>query len=267
MKAVVHGMLAAASAALPSGAALAHGISEPDRLAMIEGGYGRYVELGALHMLTGYDHLLFLLGVVFFLTRLRDVVVFVTAFTLGHSITLLGATFLGITVNPFAVDAVIALTVAYKGFDNLGGFQTHLNIRPPSLLAMVFGFGLIHGFGLSTRLQELPLGDDRVATGLRILCFNAGVELGQIAALLAMTAALALWRRRPSFPRFSALANGALVAAGLLLFLAQSHGALHTLDPDQFGFATDQHTHAHEDMRLELQRLEQRRKAAGHDNL
>lgn len=134
------------------------------------------MKLGAKHMLTGVDHLLFLFGVMFFLRRFGDVLKYVTAFTAGHSITLLFATLSGITANYYLIDAVIALTVCYKGFENNDGFQRHLGVRPPHLVAMVFLFGLVHGFGLSTRLQQLPLGD----TGLvaRILSFNAGVELG-----------------------------------------------------------------------------------------
>ena len=149
------------------------------------------------------DHLLFLFGVIFFLTRFADVAKFVTAFTLGHCITLIFATFLGITWNYWLVDAVIALTVIYKGFDNNGGFQRHLDMKSPNMLGAVFAFGLIHGFGLSTRLQQLPLGEDKAGMLGRILSFNVGVELGQIAALTAMLVLLAAWRRRPSFAKFS----------------------------------------------------------------
>ena len=135
--------------------ALAHGISDADKQRMLEGSYLQYVGLGATHMLTGYNHLLFLFGVVFFLTTFKDIARFVTAFTLGHCVTLIAATFLLITWNYFLVDALIALSVIYKGFDNNGGFQKHLGIKSPNLLAVVFGFGLLHGFGLSTRLQQL----------------------------------------------------------------------------------------------------------------
>jgi hypothetical protein len=111
-------------------------------------------------MITGYDHLLFLFGVMFFLTRFSAIIKFVTAFTAGHTITLIAATFVGIQANYFLVDAVIACTVIYKGFDNLDGFRKYLNVNSPNLLTAVFVFGLIHGFGLSTRLQQLPiLGD------------------------------------------------------------------------------------------------------------
>ncbi len=233
-------------AAFPA-TAYAHGISEADKQAMLAAGYLGYAKLGASHMLTGYDHLLFLFGVVFFLSSAKEVVKFVSVFTLGHSITLILATFAGVTANYFLVDAVIALSVCYKGFDNNGRFQTYLSVRAPSLLGMVFGFGLIHGFGLSTRLQQLPLGDKGSAFLGRIIAFNVGVELGQVAALLLMLVLLSAWRRRPSFVTFSKVANDGLMLAGLLLFIMQIHGYLHTQYPDDFGFNADGHAHAHED--------------------
>lgn len=218
---------------------------------MLEGGYLQYIGLGATHMLTGYDHLLFLFGVVFFLTRFSEVAKFVTVFTLGHCITLIFATFLQITWNFWLVDALIAVSVIYKAFDNNGGFQKHLGVKSPNLLAMVFGFGLLHGFGLSTRLQQLPLGDDSSGVLLRILSFNVGVELGQIAALAAMVWLLAIWRKRESFPRFSVLANQALMAVGTLLLLMQLHGYQHDSDPDGFRFPSKEHRHDHEDIEVE----------------
>ncbi len=231
--------------------ALAHGISDADKQRMLEGGYLQYVGLGATHMLTGYDHLLFLFGVVFFLTTFKDIAKFVTAFTLGHCITLIAATFLQITWNYFLVDALIAVSVIYKGFDNNGGFQKHLGIKSPNLLAVVFGFGLLHGFGLSTRLQQLPLGDDKSSILMRILSFNVGVEIGQIAALSVMVSLLALWRKRPSFQRFSALINVALVYSGALLLLMQLHGYQHDTDPNGFRFPAQEHRHEHEDMEID----------------
>jgi hypothetical protein len=230
--------------------ALAHGISEADKQAMLAGGYWQYASLGAKHMLTGYDHLLFLFGVVFFLTNFRDVAKFVTAFTLGHCITLIFATFLGITWNYWLVDAVIALTVIYKGFDNNGGFQRHFDVKSPNLVAAVFIFGLIHGFGLSTRLQQLPLGEDKMGMLGRILSFNVGVEVGQIAALSAMLVVLAAWRRRPSFPKLAVAANTALMFVGGLLLLMQLHGYTHDADPGGFRFPEEEHKHLHEDLDL-----------------
>ena len=231
--------------------ALAHGISEADRQRMLSGGYLQYVGLGATHMLTGYDHLLFLFGVVFFLTGFKDVAKFVTVFTLGHCITLVFATYYRIAWNYYLIDAVIALSVIYKGFDNNGGFQKYFQMKSPNLLAAVFGFGLLHGFGLSTRLQQLPLGDDGTAMLIRILSFNLGVELGQLAALAPMVALLAFWRHRPSFGRFSFAANLGLVYAGALLLLMQLHGWQHDSNPNGFRFPEQEHRHAHEDMDIE----------------
>lgn len=232
-------------------AVLAHGISEADRQRMLDGGYLQYVGLGASHMLTGYDHLLFLFGVVFFLATFKDVLKFVSIFTLGHCITLILATYFQITWNYYLVDAIIALSVMYKAFDNNGGFQKYFQMASPSLLWMVFGFGLLHGFGLSTRLQQLPLGDDPLAMLGRILSFNVGVELGQIAALVVMVGLLALWRHRPSFKRFSYAANLALFYAGVYLLFTQLHGYQHDAHPDDFRFPAAEHRHAHEDLDVE----------------
>jgi hypothetical protein len=230
---------------------LAHGISEEDKLRMLNGGYLQYMELGASHMLTGYDHLLFLFGVVFFLTSFKDIAKFVTAFTVGHCITLIFATFYQITWNYFLIDAIIALSVIYKGFDNNGGFEKYLDMKSPNLLGAVFLFGLLHGFGLSTRLQQLPLGDDNTGILFRILSFNLGVEIGQILALTVMVAVLSLWRHKASFQRFSFASNQALVYAGVLLLFMQLHGYQHDSDPDGFRFPSQEHRHAHEDLEVE----------------
>ena len=223
--------------------AYAHGISEADKASMVAGGYTEFVWLGAGHMLTGYDHLLFLFGVIFFLTKFLDVVKFVTAFTLGHTITLILATYMGITANYFLIDAVIALTVVYKGFDNLGGFRKYLDMQSPNLLLMVFLFGLIHGFGLSTRLQQLPLEGGSLL--LKIISFNVGVELGQIAALTVMMALLATLRNTVFFAKFSGAANVGLMFVGMLLLLMQLHGYLHEAYVDEMPFSSDAHYHDH----------------------
>lgn len=235
--------------------ALAHGISEEDKQGLIDGGYLRYTWLGATHMVTGYDHLLFIFGVIFFLTGFRDVVKYITIFTVGHSLTLIFATVFGISANYFLVDAVIALSVCYKGFDNLDGFRKYLKMPSPNLLWVIFGFGLIHGFGLSTRLQQLPLGESGLIA--RILSFNVGVELGQVIALTVMLALIAGWRRTKSFDQFSAVSNAGLIAAGIFLFLMQMHGFGHTTDPDSFGFSTDNHFHEHQ--KLEEAIIEQQK--------
>jgi hypothetical protein len=221
--------------------AFAHGMSQADQQAALAGGNFEYLRLGATHMLTGYDHLLFLFGVMFFLSHLNEIVKFITAFTLGHCITLVCATLLHIKANYFLIDAVIALTVCYKAFDNLDGFRRWIGTSPPSLLGAVFLFGLIHGFGLSTRLQSLPLGQEGLV--LRILSFNVGVEIGQILALAVMAAILAGWRKSASFAKFSTLANATLMAVGALLFLMQLHGFQHTKFPEEFVPHDDSHHH------------------------
>lgn len=229
----------------------AHGISAADKQAMLEGGYLQYIWLGATHMLTGYDHLLFIFGVIFFLTTFRDIVKFISVFTFGHCITLIFATFFKITANYYLIDAVIALSVMYKGFENIDGFKKYFQWEPPTLLRMVFIFGLIHGFGLSTRLQQLPLGDDNVSMLFRILCFNVGVEVGQIAALAVMMIFLSGWRKAAAFAKFAYAANVALVAGGIFLFFMQFHGYWHTSDPDAFPLNKDDHNHIHIDMQAE----------------
>lgn len=204
----------------------AHGISEAERQAIKEGGNLSYMQIGAMHMLTGYDHLLFVFGMVFFLYTLRDIVKYVTAFTLGHSITLIFATFYAIQLNYFLIDAVVGLSVCYIAFSNIDGFRKYLNIHPPNILAMIAGFGLVHGFGLSSRLQELPLSENGLL--INIISFNIGIELGQLAALLVMILIIDLWRNSESFKRFGFISNYVLILAGALLFLMQMHGYAHT---------------------------------------
>ena len=243
-------------------AALAHGISPEQKARMLTGGYFQYIVLGAEHMITGYDHLLFLFGVVFFLTTFRDIAKFVTAFTLGHCITLVFATFYRITWNYFLVDAIIALSVMYKAFDNNGGFEKYLSVKSPNLLRMVFGFGLLHGFGLSTRLQQLPLGDDATGMLFRILSFNVGVEIGQIGALTIMVFCLSSWRKQASFQKFSFAANTLLMYAGVFLLFMQMHGYFHDSHPNEFRFPAEEHQHIHEDM--DINNLQ---KESGRENL
>ncbi len=232
--------------------AYAHGISEADKAAMLNGGNLQYIWLGATHMLTGYDHLLFLFGVIFFLVNTKDILKFVTVFTIGHSITLILATFLAIRINYYIIDAVIALSVIYKAFDNNKGFQNYFGMKQsPNILLMVLLFGLIHGFGLSTRLQELPLGEQGSDMLLRIVSFNVGVELGQILALIGMLILLTSLRKLDGFIRYSKITNHFLMFLGFLLLLMQLHGYLHTKNPEELGFAKKAHQHIHEDMEIE----------------
>jgi len=237
---------------LLSSVAYAHGISEVDKAAMLNGGNLQYIWLGATHMLSGYDHLLFLFGVIFFLTNTRDIVKFVTVFTIGHSITLIFATFLGIKANYYLIDAVIALSVIYKAFDNNKGFQSYFGMKQsPNMLMMVLIFGLIHGFGLSTRLQQLPLGEDSGEMLLRIISFNVGVELGQIVALIVMLIILTGLRKLEEFNRYSKIANHFLMFLGFLLLLMQLHGYLHQTSPEENWFDKKTHGHIHEDIEIE----------------
>lgn len=217
--------------------AYGHGMSEAEKQAIIEGGNLMYLWIGATHMLTGYDHLMFIFGIIFFLTKFRDIVKYVTAFTLGHSITLIYATYNGIQLNYFLIDAVIALSVCYIAFANLDGFRKYLAIKPPNMMLMIIGLGLIHGFGLSTRLQALPLSEDSLL--LNIISFNAGIELGQISALAAMLVLVAMWRKSQSFSVHSRIANYSLIMSGLLLFLVQTHGYSHSSPPEELAAGKD----------------------------
>jgi len=198
---------------------LAHGVSPSDQATLNGGGLVAYILVGAKHMVTGYDHLLFLVGVIFFLTDFKDIVKFITAFTIGHSITLLSATMLSIQANEHLIDAVIALSVLYKGFENHGGFPKVFNTQSPNLLGMVGIFGLIHGFGLSTRLQSFDMGEGALFS--KILCFNIGVELGQIVALIPIVFLIQLWRNKDSYDVFHSITNWGLVVAGVGLFFFQ----------------------------------------------
>lgn len=203
-------------------ALFAHGVSSADQEILSNGGLLSYILVGAKHMVTGYDHLLFLAGVIFYLSGFRDIVRFITVFTIGHSITLISATYLGIQANEHLVDAVIALSVLYKGFENLGGFEKVFGIKSPNLLLMVFIFGLIHGFGLSTRLQSFDMGAEQFL--LKIISFNVGVELGQIAALIPIVFIITRWQSKKSYDAFYKAANYYLVIAGVGLFLYQLYG-------------------------------------------
>lgn len=198
---------------------MAHDVSSGDQAILDNGGLLSYVWVGAKHMLTGYDHLLFLAGVIFFLKGFKDILKFITVFTIGHSITLIGGTFTGILVNEYFIDAIIALSVVYKGFENLDGFPKIFKTQSPNLLLMVFSFGLIHGLGLSTRLQSFDLGQEQFL--LKIISFNIGVEFGQIAALIPIVFLISKWKQKSSYNAFYKASNVYLIIAGIALFLYQ----------------------------------------------
>ena len=170
--------------------------------------------LGAKHMVTGYDHLAFLVGVIFFLFRLRQIALYVSLFSLGHSITLLAGVYFQWNVDPHLVDAVIGLSVAYKAIENLGGFRTLFGGQIDPRLA-VFGFGLVHGLGLATKLQALKLNPDGLLANL--VSFNVGVEIGQLLALSLILVIMTLWRRTRAFEPTAQAANVLLLLAGFVL--------------------------------------------------
>ncbi len=211
------GILAFSLAGLLAPAAVAHGVAEGDaEFVQTNDGpaAGPFMYLGAKHMVTGYDHLLFLVGVIFFLYRLKDVVLYVSLFTVGHSLTLLTGVLGGIEANAYAIDAIIGLSVAYKAFDNMDGFKALLGFQPNTRIAVLV-FGLFHGFGLATKLQEFTLSENGLVTN--IVSFNVGVEIGQILALLGVLIVLSFWRTRPGYIKHSFVTNTALMTGGFIL--------------------------------------------------
>jgi len=202
----------------------AHGVGESDAAFIAQGAgarVGPFLYLGAKHMVTGYDHLLFLFGVIFFLYRFREVALYVTLFAVGHSVTLLTGVLNEWQFNPWLIDAIIGLSVVYKAFDNMGGFQSVFGVQPDTRAAVLL-FGLAHGFGLATKLHELELS----AKGLvpNILAFNVGVELGQIVALSLILVVMTWWRAKAAFARQAFAANVLLMAAGFVLMEYQLAG-------------------------------------------
>jgi hypothetical protein len=210
---------AAASAVLE-----AHGVSGKDAV-FLQGLQGRAIiplmYLGAKHMVTGYDHLLFLVGVIFFLYRLKDVAMYVSLFTIGHSVTLLAGVLGGIRANPYLIDAVIGFSVVYKAFENMDGFKHVLGFQPNTKAAVLI-FGLFHGFGLATKLQEFALSPNGLVGN--IVSFNVGVEIGQCLALTAILIGLTYWRSRNGFLRHAFATNALVMACGFLLVGYQLSG-------------------------------------------
>src|SRR6187200_3503533 len=216
---VTIGVIAVGSVALS-----AHGVSGKDAV-FLQGLEGRAIiplmYLGAKHMVTGYDHLLFLVGVIFFLYRLKDVLLYVSLFTIGRSITLLVGVLGGVRANPFLIDAIIGFSVAYKAFENMDGFKRFFGFQPNTRVAVLV-FGLFHGFGLATKLQEFELSPNGLVAN--IVSFNVGVEIGQGLALTGILIALSYWRTRRGFMRHAFATNTIVMACGFLLVGYQLSG-------------------------------------------
>jgi hypothetical protein len=197
--------------------ALAHGVAEGDKgyIQEISGVHLLpFTYLGAKHMVTGYDHLLFLAGVIFFLYKARHVALYVSLFAVGHSVTMLYGVYGGVNVNAYLIDAVIGLSVVYKALDNLGAYQRWLGFQPDPKAATLL-FGLVHGFGLAAKVQEYEIARDGLLANL--IAFNVGVEIGQVLALGAILIAMGFWRRSEGFFRHAYTANVAMMCAGFTL--------------------------------------------------
>lgn len=202
---------------MAAGFAFGHNVDKADQ-AFLANNAGMqiipFIYLGAKHMVTGYDHLLFLVGVIFFLYRLKDVALYVTLFAIGHSVTLLTGVLGRIDVNPYIIDAIIGFSVVYKAFDNLNGFKTLFGVQPEPRIAVLV-FGLFHGFGLATKMQDLQLSQEGLVPNM--IAFNVGVEIGQFLALGAILLAMNFWRSTASFLRHAYATNVALMTAGFVL--------------------------------------------------
>jgi hypothetical protein len=203
--------------ALGAGPAFAHGVEAGDKGYIQETSgivFWPFVYLGAKHMVTGYDHLLFLFGVIFFLYRMKDIGIYVTMFAVGHSVTLLAGVLANVSVSSYLVDAIIGLSVVYKALDNMGAYQRWFGFQPDTRGATLV-FGLFHGLGLATKLQDFEMSADGLVVNL--IAFNIGVELGQLLALGAILIAMSFWRQTPSFWKHAYLANVVLMALGFTL--------------------------------------------------
>ncbi|MEN7527471.1 MULTISPECIES: HupE/UreJ family protein [unclassified Cupriavidus] len=207
-----------------SGAAFAHAVAEGDKgyIQEITGVHVLpFIYLGAKHMVTGYDHILFLLGVIFFLYRLRHIGLYVSLFAIGHSTTMLLGVYFNIGINSYIIDAIIGLSVVYKALDNLGAYQRWFGFQPNTRVATLI-FGFFHGFGLSTKIIEYDISPDGLVPNL--LAFNVGVEIGQLLALSAILIVMGYWRRTGSFLRHAYTANVAMMSAGFVLIGYQLAG-------------------------------------------
>lgn len=204
--------------------AFAHGVAEGDKgyIQEITGVHLLpFVYLGAKHMFTGYDHILFLLGVIFFLYRLKHIGIYVSLFAIGHSTTMLLGVYFGTNTNGYLIDAIIGLSVVYKALDNIGAFQRWFGVQPNTKIATLV-FGLFHGFGLATKIQDYAMSPEGLLPNL--LAFNVGVEIGQILALAAILLVMSYWRRTDSFFKHAYTANVLMMAAGFMLIGYQLTG-------------------------------------------
>ena len=195
----------------------AHGVATGDQgyIQQINGiNFVPFMYLGAKHMVTGYDHILFLVGVIFFLYRLRDIGIYVTLFAIGHSSTLIFGVFADIHINAYIIDAIIGLSVVYKALDNLGAYQQWFGIQPNTKITTLI-FGLFHGFGLATKIIEFDMDSNGLLTNL--IAFNIGVEIGQLLALSAILIFISYWRKHPSFITYAYSTNIILMVLGFML--------------------------------------------------
>ncbi|MCU0902255.1 MAG: HupE/UreJ family protein [Tabrizicola sp.] len=207
-----------------AGAALAHNVTEGDAGYVQEvSGFRPFalIYLGAKHMVTGYDHLLFLAGVIFFLYRAKDIATYVSLFAIGHSVTMIAGVWWSISINAYVIDAIIAFSVVYKALDNLGAFRLWFGVQPDTKAATLI-FGLLHGFGLATKIQDYDISPDGLLGNL--IAFNVGVELGQLMALALILLAMRQWRARPAFTRQAYAANVLMMVAGFALMGIQITG-------------------------------------------
>jgi len=204
--------------------ASAHGVTAGDK-GYIQESSGTmllpFIYLGAKHMVTGYDHLLFLFGVIFFLYRLKDVSIYVTLFAVGHSVTLLTGVLMNVSVSAYIIDAIIGFSIVYKALDNMGAYQRWFGFQPSTKIATLV-FGLFHGFGLATKILEYKISPDGLIPNL--FAFNVGVELGQLIALGLILIVMGFWRRTASFNSHAYSANVALMAGGFIFVGYQMTG-------------------------------------------
>jgi hypothetical protein len=217
-------LLASLSLLLLANAAAAHAVAEGDKgyIQEISGvNIIPFIYLGAKHMVTGYDHLLFLFGVIFFLYRLKHIAIYVSLFAIGHSTTMLLGVYYGWNVSAYLIDAIIGLSVVYKALDNLGAFQRWLGFQPNTKVATLI-FGFFHGLGLATKILEYDIAEDGLIPNL--LAFNVGVEIGQLIALAIILIAMSYWRKTSGFLRHAYTANVLMMTAGWLLFGMQMTG-------------------------------------------